>query len=839
MRIGAPEPETPRAEIPVILPPPGVGLTSEQVRERTEAGLSNVPVEPPTRTVGQIVRSNLLTFFNLLFLGLAVCVAVVTDWHNPNLMNMSFLLIVIVNSVIGIVQELISKRALDKLTILSVPTCRVLRDGQDQTVDVAAVVRDDLAFFGAGAQIYADAQVMSGEVRVNESLVTGESDEIRKRPGDALLSGSFVVNGACTARITAVGAESFVSRLTTEAKQSKKRREPEMMRSLSALIKVIGILVIPFGILMVVKEIFWLGRDVPAGVLSTVASITGMIPEGLYFLTTAALATGAARLAKKKVLLHELGCIETLARVDVLCVDKTGTITENKMVVEDVIPLCEDRYTADDLRLIMADYVYAMQNDNDTMAAMKKYFDGTVQQTAFDAMPFTSVKKYGGVSFHEDETYLLGAPEVLLGDRFYLYRDRVNEYSSMGCRVLLLVNYDGALRDEKLTAGMLPLGLILLSNKIRPEAPDTFRYFADQGVTVKVISGDNPLTVSEVARRAGIPGTDRWVDARTLTDDNQLFEAARDCNVFGRVTPDQKRRLVRALKQQGHTVAMTGDGVNDILALKAADCSIAVASGSEAARQVADVVLMNSDFSSMPGVVGEGRRVINNITRSASLYLVKNIFTFVLALVTVIFVLPYPFAPSQIAMTTAFTIGIPAFVLAMEPSSSRVRGKFLPNVLWRALPAGLTDVVLIIGVILFYLAFQLKEGALSTICTGVMGVVGLLMVHRTCKPYTKLRTALIIFLTVGYTLTFILFGKWFALSALKFADLLVMVVLMGLAWPVMHVLSMGTEKLRGLFPLRILRKDRMPAAAAEAGPDPGNGTDAGEGPGGTEQEERP
>ncbi len=808
------EPEAPqRPYLPPYEAHPSLGLNDDQAQQRVAMGYRNDPVEPPTKTVKQIIASNTLTFFNFIFVLLAIAVIVVTDWKKPDLLNLSFLLIVIFNAVIGIFQELRSKRTLDKLTILSEAKAMVVRNGQVLELPQEEVVRDDIVLFSTGNQIFVDAVVVEGEVHANESLVTGESDEIRKAPGDSLLSGSFIINGSCRARVTAVGADSFVSKLTLEAKKQQGRKEPEMMRSLSQLIRWIGFVVIPFGIFMAVKEISWLGRDLRPGILSTVASITGMIPEGLYFLTSVALATGAARLARKKTLLHEMGCIETLARVDVLCVDKTGTITETKMIVEDVVPLCPDRYTADDLRLIMADYVYAMQNDNDTMAAMKKYFKGTVQQTAIAAMPFTSAKKYGGVSFHEDETYLLGAPEMLLGADYPKYEEIITQYSAKGCRVLLLVNYDGTLSDEAPTAAKLPLGLILLSNKVRKEAPDTFKFFAQQDVAVKVISGDNPITVSEVARRAEIPNAEKYVDARSLLTDKQIYDAAAKYTVFGRVTPDQKRKLVLALKKQGHTVAMTGDGVNDVLALKAADCSIAVASGSEVARQVSDVVLMNSNFANMPGVVMEGRRVINNIQRSASLYLVKNIFSFVLALVTVLFTLPYPFTPSQIGLVNAFTIGMPAFVLAMEPNHSRTRGKFLPNVLWQATPAALTDVILIIGVILFHKAFALSEESLATICTAVMGVVGLLMVHRTCKPYTTLRKILLAVMAVGFTVCFLFLGKYFALSALSIQDILVMVVLLALAWPLFTYTATGLELLREK--LRSLGKKRKQAEPDE------------------------
>ena len=384
--------------------------------------------------------------------------------------------------------------------------------------------------------------------------------------------------------------------------------------------------------------------------------------------------------------------------------------------------LCPDRFIADDIRMVMADYVHAMRSDNDTMAALRKYFTGEVRQEAMAALPFSSAKKYGGVSFHEDETWLLGAPEILLGDRYGEYENTIEEYSAKGCRVLLLTLYDGQLTDEALTADQLPVALILLANKIRPEAPDTFAFFAREGVEVRVISGDNPLTVSEVAKRSGIPGAERWVDARTLTTDEAMEAAARDGIVFGRVTPEQKRRLVLALKKQGRTVAMTGDGVNDVLALKEADCSIALASGSDVACQVSQIVLMESDFSAMPSVVAEGRRVINNIERSASLFLVKNIFSMIAALLSLLFRLPYPLVPAQLGLVNVMTIGIPSFVLAMEPNGDRIRGHFLKNVLLRALPAALTDVFLVEGVMLFYLAAKLPDTAMSTICAGVMGV---------------------------------------------------------------------------------------------------------------------
>ncbi len=780
-----------RGDIPVLETDPALGLTADQAAQRAQAGWGNVEVAPPTRTVGQIVRSNVFTYFNAVFVLLAAAIIAV----RASLFNLSFLGVVIINAIIGIVQELRSKKALDELNILQTPQAVVLRDGAEVTLPTGELVRDDIILLSAGEQICADAVVARGECLVNEALVTGEADEIRKAPGDELLSGSFLVSGECFARLTRVGTESFVNRLTLEAKRQKKPKPRGMMRSLNDLVKWIGVIILPMGALLAVKEVHWLGRDLTAGVTSTVGALVGMIPEGLYLLTSLALVAGTLRLARRKTMCRQMDCIETLARVDTLCVDKTGTVTENKMTVEDVHLLCEDRFTEGDVRLVMADYVYAMQADNDTMAALRRYFTGEVHQQARDTLPFSSAKKYGGVSFHEDETYLLGAPDILLASQDEKYEELIQSYSAQGCRVLLLGMYDGTLQDERPTADLLPIALILLSNKIREEAPETFGYFAEQGVNVKVISGDNPLAVSEVAKRAGIAGAERFVDARNLRTEEEIAAAAEEYTVFGRVTPAQKRQLVQAMKAEGHTVAMTGDGVNDVLALKEADCSIAVASGSDVACQVAQIVLMDNNFASMPSVVAEGRRVINNIERSASLYLVKNIFTFFLAFFTLFATLPYPFSPAQLSMVNGVTIGIPSFILAMEPNENRIRGRFLRNVIFRALPCAMTDLVLIVGILLFYIAFHIDDTSMSTICTGVMGIVGLMMVHRTSKPYNKLRIAMIIVLTLAFLVAFFFLPEIFTLKTLNFQSMLILVVFGLLAWPVLSLFSRLNDKL--------------------------------------------
>lgn len=780
-----------RRPVPVLETNPETGLSSAQAQERVDAGWANLPIDPPGKTVGQIIKSNVFTYFNMLFFLLAAFVLVFGTWQNA-----MFLGVVFANIAIGIVQELRSKRTLDKLTLLTAPHGAVIRDGRQRKIPTSEMVRDDIVVFSAGSQIFADAVVVAGECSVNEALITGEADEIKKPAGADLLSGSFVVSGECRARLTQVGADSYANRLTIEAKEAKPPQQSEMMRSLTRLVQIIGIAIIPLGILMAIKEIVWLERSVSDGVVATVASLIGMIPEGLYLLTSMALAAGVVRLAQKKTLVHDMGCIETLARVDVLCVDKTGTVTENKMAVEDVIPLCPDRFEEEDIRLIMADYVAAMRADNDTMAALRKYFTGKVTQQAIKAVPFTSAKKFGGVSFHEDETYLLGAPDVLLGERYGKYARQIDAYSSKGCRVLLLALYDGQPDDEELDAPLMPISLILLSNKIRAEAPETFRYFAKQGVAIKVISGDNAMAVSEVAKRAGIKGAESYVDARTLKTEEDIAEAIEKYTVFGRVTPDQKRKFVRALKAGGHTVAMTGDGVNDVLALKEADCSIAMASGSDAASQVSHIVLLESNFAAMPSVVAEGRRVINNIERSAALFLVKNIFSFALALISLIFTLPYPVTSAQMSLVSALTIGAPGFVLAMEPNISRIKGKFLPNVIYRALPGALTDLFLVLGVILFCMVFEVEDNMMSTVCAIILNIVGLMVVHFTCKPYNLLRKVMIGGLTAAFVFCVVMLPQLFTLSSLDLPGAMILVVFALLSAPALIVIRRAQDKLK-------------------------------------------
>ena len=685
-----------RVRMERIAADPQSGLSAEQVKRRFAQGENNYKVESSTLSVPEIVRSNVCTYFNLVFAVIAVLLAIVGAWS-----DMLFLPIIVANTCIGIIQEVHSKKVLDKLSILNAPHAVVIRDGKRQEIPADQLVLDDIVEFSAGSQIPADAKVVSGELQVNESLITGESDEIEKREGDSLLSGSFVVSGKACARLEKVGKDSYISKLTLQATKSKKGEQSEMIRSLNYLIMVMGIIIIPIGIALFVQSFIYNEGTFHDSITGMVAAIIGMIPEGLYLLTSVALAVSSVRLAQKKVLIHDMKCIETLARVNVLCVDKTGTITEPGMHVYDFSVL--DGADQLEISQLLADFVAAQEKDNATMEALKAHFSNGSGMRAREVYSFSSETKYSGAVMNDGKSYVIGAPEFVLRGQFAQYQEQIATYSSKGYRVLVFAQYEGTLDRKPLTEPVLPLCFVMLANPIRKGAKETFTYFAENDVDIKVISGDNPLTVSVIAAEAGIVGAERFVDASTLKEKEDYYRAVEEYTVFGRVTPSQKRMLVQALKEHKKTVAMTGDGVNDVLALKDADCSVAMASGSEAASNVAQLVLLDSDFSRMPSVVAEGRRVVNNIERTAALYIVKNIFSMLLAIFSVILMLDYPLEPSQVSLISMFTIGIPSFVLALEPNKELIRGHFLTNVLVRALPAGLTDFIVVSGLVIFCL----------------------------------------------------------------------------------------------------------------------------------------
>lgn len=775
-----------RVRMERIAADPQSGLSAEQVKRRFAQGENNYKVESSTLSVSEIVRSNVCTYFNLVFALIAVLLAIVGAWS-----DMLFLPIIVANTCIGIIQEVHSKKVLDKLSILNAPHAVVIRDGKRQEIPADQLVLDDIVEFSAGSQIPADAKVVSGELQVNESLITGESDEIEKREGDSLLSGSFVVSGKACARLEKVGKDSYISKLTLQATKSKKGEQSEMIRSLNYLIMVMGIIIIPIGIALFVQSFIYNEGTFHDSITGMVAAIIGMIPEGLYLLTSVALAVSSVRLAQKKVLIHDMKCIETLARVNVLCVDKTGTITEPGMHVYDFSVL--DGADQLEISQLLADFVAAQEKDNATMEALKAHFSNGSGMRAREVYSFSSETKYSGAVMNDGKSYVIGAPEFVLRGQFAQYQEQIATYSSKGYRVLVFAQYEGTLDRKPLTEPVLPLCFVMLANPIRKGAKETFTYFAENDVDIKVISGDNPLTVSVIAAEAGIVGAERFVDASTLKEKEDYYRAVEEYTVFGRVTPSQKRMLVQALKEHKKTVAMTGDGVNDVLALKDADCSVAMASGSEAASNVAQLVLLDSDFSRMPSVVAEGRRVVNNIERTAALYIVKNIFSMLLAIFSVILMLDYPLEPSQVSLISMFTIGIPSFVLALEPNKELIRGHFLTNVLVRALPAGLTDFIVVSGLVIFCREFQVDLDCLSTSCTILVAIVGFMILHRIARPMNTGHIVMLVGVIAGWILCMLFGGSFFGITGISKQCEMLMVIFAIITEPVLRYLSLIVE----------------------------------------------
>ena len=718
-----------RLDIPVEQADPRVGLTLQEARQRLSGGWGNDAPESASKTDKEIILGHCITFFNIVFLILGL--VLLLSGSSP--LNMTFLVVVIINTAIGIFQEIRAKRAVEKLTLVAAAKLRCIRQNRMEMILSTELVRDDIVEFRSGDQICADAILRTGELQVNESLITGEADAVRKQPGDELKSGSFVVAGVGRAQLTKVGADSFAARLSAEAKANPQAKKSGMTRSLDQLIRVVGFALIPVGLALFYQHLKVLDLPLRASSEGTVAALVGMIPEGLYLLTSVALAASALKLSRKKVLVRDMNCIETLARVDVLCVDKTGTITEPQMQVEQVIPLSRHRH--EELETLLSAFYDDIEPENDTARAMADNFACGVGVACTRRIPFTSQTKWSAAEFGKYGSVVIGAPEFVLGSRFREVEADTGEWTKLGYRVLLVAKYDGFPDYDRLdTDRLIPMALVTITSRIREDAQETFRYFAQQGVAIKVISGDNPATVADVARRAGIVGADAYIDATELETEKDLCKAVERYTVFGRVTPDQKKKLVQALKKQGHTVAMTGDGVNDVLAMKEADVGIAMASGAQAASQVSQMVLLNNDFASMPGIVAEGRRVINNIQRSAALFLVKNIFSFFTSILSIFTTLPYPLIPLHLTVISTTTIGIPSFFLAMEPNYERIRGRFLPGAFRRAFPGGLTNIFVVMAAMLFMSYFGVSANETSTICTAILAVVGLLVLLEISKP---------------------------------------------------------------------------------------------------------
>lgn len=777
------------------------GLTNEQVQERIAEGKVNANENPNTRTYKQIIRENTLTFFNFLNLVLLVLVLFVRSYKNSMFMG-----IILINTVIGIIQEVRAKKTIDKLAILTESKTVVLREGKKWNISTEKLVIDDLIFLKTGDQVPADVKILEGSVEVNESLLTGESDNLAKNSGDELFSGSFVTSGEACCQVIHVGKDNYASQITSEAKEFK-RHNSELRNSLNAILKVISIIIVPLGAMLFYKQYYIVGDTLKDSVVNMVAAVLGMIPEGLVLLTSVALTLGSMVLATKKTLVQELYCIETLARVDTLCLDKTGTITEGTMKVEDV-QLYEsgqdsgektidtdaeteagsdsmedatseaDKKKLQEMEHIMENLMSVLHDQNATADALRKRFPAKSDLKLVHAIPFSSDRKYSGAVFEEKGTYLIGAAQFLFPEGNEELLAHCSTYAEEGFRILILAHSDEEAESTKLPAGLEPVGLFLITDVIREEAPDTLAFFDSQGVDLKVISGDDPVTVSAIAKKAGLKNADHYIDATTITTPEEMQRAVAECSVFGRVTPQQKKQMVQALQAQKHTVAMTGDGVNDVLALKEADCSIAMAAGSDAAKNIANVVLLDSNFGAMPHIVNQGRRVVNNIRSAASMFLIKTIFSVLLSLITIFFGDAYPFEPIQMSLISACAVGIPTFLLTQENNYDKIDHTFLRHVFMNAFPAAVTITGCVFTIMLVCQNVYHSNTMLNTACVLVTGWNYMAALRTVYSPLNTYRKVII------YGMQFVFFGgavilqNLLTLGSLEFGMIILVFLLM-------------------------------------------------------------
>lgn len=793
------------------------GLTDEQVNARIAEGKVNADENPNTRTYKQIVRENTLTFFNFLNLVLLVLVLLVGSYKNA-----FFVCIIIINTLIGIAQEIRAKKTIDKLAILTARKSVVIREGQKWTVPTKELVLDDVVCLKTGDQVPADARILEGSLEVNESLLTGESDNLPKNEGDELFSGSFVTSGEACCQIIHVGKDNYAAQITSEAKEFK-RHNSELKNSLNAILKVISIIIVPLGALLFYKQYYIVGDTFRDSVVSMVAGVLGMIPEGLVLLTSVALTLGALVLANKKTLVQELYCIETLARVDTLCLDKTGTITEGTMCVERVEPyvstgrvetaatesepaespeaeaqgqVAADPAFGDDINTVMGNMMYVLKDQNATIDALRKRFPAKQDMTPEHVIPFSSDRKYSGAVFEEKGTYLMGAAQFLFPENNEELTEKCQAYAEEGLRVLVLAHSSQNAEGTELPEGLKPLALMLLTDVIREEAPDTLAFFDSQEVDLKVISGDDPVTVAAIARRAGLKNADSYVDATTLTTEEELQDAVAQYSVFGRVTPQQKKAMVQALQSQGHTVAMTGDGVNDVLALKEADCSIAMAQGSDAAKNIANVVLLDSNFASMPHIVNQGRRVVNNIRTAASMFLIKTMFSVMLSLLTIFFGNAYPFEPIQMSLISACAVGIPTFLLAQENNYEKIDHTFLRHVFINAFPAAITITFCVFAVMLVCQNVYHSMAMLNTACVLVTGWNYMAALKTVYAPLNTYRKVIIYGMQFIFFAAAVIFQKLLSLGSLDFGMIILVFILMTFAPVLIDVITVW---LKGIY----------------------------------------
>lgn len=797
------------------------GLSTAEVEERITAGKINRNMELKTKSVKELIIENLCTLFNLINAVLAILVLLTGSFK-----NLTFLFVVFLNTAIGVIQSMRSKKMVDKLTLLTSKKAIAVRDGAEVELDLDQIVLDDIIRLGRGDQIPADAVVVSGEALVNESLLTGESDLIKKQPGSELMSGSFIDSGLLRARVIHVGADNYVAKINNEAKYVKKVNS-EIMNALNAIVRFASLIMIPLGLALFTSSVSELwdaagtpgdsalswcfsellaGRVPSSALLSTVGALLGMIPQGLVLLTSSVLAIATVRLARRKVLAQQLYCIETLARVDVLCLDKTGTITSGRMEVEGTYPLPIEGVGESEvsvpvettvLDFALANVARATSADaNETCQALLNYYaDRPVEVSEpLAVIPFSSSKKWSGASFAQG-SYVMGAAQFVLSDRaFAQVENRVAELADT-CRVLVVARVDGFTPDGDMVGEAEPVGFVTIRDEIRTSAAETIGYFNEQGVTLNVISGDDPRTVSSIARVVGVPGADAYVDATTLDTPSKIDAAVDRYHVFGRVTPQQKRELVQALKRRDHTVAMTGDGVNDVLALKEADCSVAMAAGSDAARNVAEIVLVDNDFASMPAVVAEGRRAINNLQRSAALFLTKTLFSMGLAALCIAFP-PYPFEPIQMTLINFFCIGAPGFVLNLEPNNARVKGSFLTNVLKRALPASLAVIMAAALDIFVARVFGFNQLTLSTMCLLTSCAASVSLIWRISQPLTPLRVVLFVFVVVGILVGVIGFPELLSIANLSTGEAVILLAIIVFTCTVFFKLATMMDSLK-------------------------------------------
>ena len=730
------------------------GLTHEEVEEKIKQGKSNKVKIKTNESILKILRKNIFTYFNFIFLILTILLITSHSYR-----NLTFLGIIITNILIGIIQQIRSKITLDKLSLLDKNKYIVIRDGKEEEIDSDNLIEGDFIILEAGKQIPADAEVVSGKIYVNESLLTGEQNEIEKNINSNLMSGSFVISGRAVVKLTNVGDESFSAKIMKESKKIKEAKS-EMISAIDNIVKFAGIIIIPIGILLFIGSYGVNGCSYEESVNSMVSALLGMIPEGLYLLTTVALALSSMRLAQNKILLHDMKSIESLARVDVLCVDKTGTITNNTMKVLDIFDKNGNSLIdkKEDLK-ILARYINTIEDKNITIDAIKEQLYGisTEKLSNIEKENFNSKNKFSFIKIDENVTYKLGAPEILLNKE---YEELVNKRTKNGERLIAFVEVKN---DET-----IPILFISLKNEIRKNAKEIFGFFDNRNVQIRVISGDNPITVSSIAKQAGIKGYEKYIDCRELKNYADIQKAIKKYIVFGRVNPEQKRQIIKALKEQGLKVAMTGDGVNDILAMKEADCSIAIGSGSDAARGTAQVVLLDSDFGKMRNIVYEGRKNINNITRSASLFTYKNIFSLLLSIYSIIFAMQYPLEPNQVSLGSAFTIGIPAFLLTFEENQKKQQnGNFMRKVFTNSLPAAITSFLAIVAMVKFSDLFNVGVKEITTACSYLFFTGGFLILYKIIRPLNKYRTSVMFLCILGIILTINIMPNFFAIKEIS------------------------------------------------------------------------